>query len=62
MQRLVKVAATQMKCSLDMNQNIRQAEKLVREASSQGAKIILLQELFKTLYFCQVIHSYFVFF
>lgn len=51
--RNVKVAATQMSCSNDINDNIRKAEKLVREAAAQGAQIILLQELFETPYFCQ---------
>jgi N-carbamoylputrescine amidase len=53
MQKVI-VAATQMSCSADQGQNIAKAEKLVREAASQGAHIILLQELFQTLYFCQV--------
>ncbi|MGG0822318.1 N-carbamoylputrescine amidase [Paenibacillus turicensis] len=51
--RNVKVAATQMSCSNDINDNIAKAEKLVREAAAQGAQIILLQELFETPYFCQ---------
>lgn len=51
--RKVKVAATQMSCSGDIDENIRKAEILVREAAAQGAQIILLQELFETPYFCQ---------
>ncbi|MFD0590353.1 N-carbamoylputrescine amidase [Paenibacillus sp. GCM10027627] len=51
--RIVKVAATQMSCSTDRDDNISKADKLVREAASQGAQIILLQELFETPYFCQ---------
>lgn len=50
---MVKVAATQMSCSWDIEDNIRKAERLVREAAAQGAQIILLQELFETPYFCQ---------
>jgi N-carbamoylputrescine amidase len=50
----VIVAATQMKCSMNKSENIATAEKLVRRAASKGAQIILLQELFETLYFCQV--------
>jgi len=49
----VKIAATQMACSADIDANIANAEKLVRDAASQGAQIILLQELFEDLYFCQ---------
>ncbi|SEU23785.1 N-carbamoylputrescine amidase [Paenibacillus sp. NFR01] len=51
--RLVKVAATQMSCSGDIDDNIRKAEALVRKAAAEGAQIILLQELFETPYFCQ---------
>lgn len=49
----VKVAATQMKCGEDRQTNIERAERLVRQAAGQGARIVLLQELFETLYFCQ---------
>ena len=51
--RSIKVAATQMQCSDDKKTNIQTADRLVREAAGQGAQIILLQELFETLYFCQ---------
>ncbi len=51
--RKVTVAATQMSCTWDRDENIRRAEKLVREAAAKGAQIILLQELFETPYFCQ---------
>ncbi|CAM4495875.1 MAG: N-carbamoylputrescine amidase [Paenibacillus macerans] len=51
--RNVKVAATQMSCSTNKEENIAKADKLVREAARQGAQIILLQELFETPYFCQ---------
>ncbi len=51
--RIVKVAATQMSCSANIEENIRKADALVREAARQGAQIILLQELFETPYFCQ---------
>ncbi|KJD45794.1 N-carbamoylputrescine amidase [Paenibacillus terrae] len=60
--RKVKVAATQMSCSTNIDENISKAEKLVREAAAQGAQIILLQELFETPYFCQKEKSdYFVY-
>lgn len=42
-----------MKCSNNIDENIKNADKLVRDAASKGANIILLQELFETLYFCQ---------
>jgi len=52
--RKVVVAASQMSCTSDINENTDKAERLVREAATQGAQIILLQELFESPYFCQV--------
>jgi N-carbamoylputrescine amidase len=52
MQKLT-VAATQMSCSTNREKNIARAEALVRNAAAKGARIVLLQELFETLYFCQ---------
>ena len=48
----VTVAATQMACSNDTDENVSNAEKLVRQAASEGAQIILIQELFESQYFC----------
>ena len=50
--REVTVAATQMTCSNDTNKNVSNAEKLIRQAASEGAQIILIQELFESQYFC----------
>ena len=50
--REVTIAATQMACSWDIDQNVETAERLVRQAADQGAQIILVQELFQTPYFC----------
>lgn len=47
------VAATQMACSGDRDENIAKAEHLVTRAAEQGARFILLQELFETPYFCK---------
>ena len=44
----VTVAATQMACAADVETNIANAEKLIREAAARGANIILIQELFQT--------------
>ncbi len=51
--RQVTVAATQMACGWDRDQNVAGAERLVREAAGRGARIVLLQELFETPYFCK---------
>jgi N-carbamoylputrescine amidase len=50
--RPVTVAAIQMSCDWNVAGNIAKAEKLVREAASRGAQIILLPELFEAPYFC----------
>jgi len=50
---MVTVAVTQMSCTWDIDNNIQKAETIVRKAADQGARIILLQELFLTPYFCQ---------
>ena len=51
--REVTVAATQMACSWEREENVAKAEALVREAADRGAQIVLLQELFETPYFCK---------
>lgn len=51
----VVVSATQMSCSANSNENVDKAEKLIREAHKKGANIILIQELFETQYFAQVV-------
>ena len=50
---MIKVSAIQMQMSQDKDVNIKNAEMLVRESSKNGAKIILLPELFTSLYFCK---------
>jgi N-carbamoylputrescine amidase len=52
--KTVTIAATQMACSDNIEHNVANAEKLVRDAASQGAQIVLLQELFQSQYFCQI--------
>lgn len=52
--RKVKVAVTQMSCSWNPEETLAKADRLVRQAAGKGAKIILLQELFETPYFCQL--------
>jgi N-carbamoylputrescine amidase len=49
----VTLAATQMQCGSDREQNLARAESLIRQATEQGANIILIQELFETPYFCK---------
>ena len=48
----VTVAATQMNCSWEIEENISKAKKIINDAANKEANIILLQELFQTPYFC----------
>ena len=48
----IKVAATQMSCTWEIESNIDKATNLIKKAANKGANIILLQELFQTPYFC----------
>ena len=50
---MFKVAAIQMVMGHKKNANIDKAEFFVREAASNGARLILLPELFEGLYFCK---------
>ncbi len=49
----ITVAAIQMYCDREREENIQAADELVRRAAAQGAQVILLPELFETRYFCQ---------
>jgi N-carbamoylputrescine amidase len=50
----VKTALVQMSCSADKQQNLDKAIKKIQEAAAGGAQIVCLQELFTSLYFCDV--------
>jgi N-carbamoylputrescine amidase len=50
----VKVGLVQMSCTSDTAQNLEKALAHIREAAAAGAQIVCLQELFTSLYFCDV--------
>jgi N-carbamoylputrescine amidase len=50
----VKVGLVQMSCTKDKAANIDKAIAKTREAAAKGAEIVCLQELFSSLYFCDV--------
>ena len=52
--RKVKVGIAQLKCEKDKQANINRAVEKIRELAHGGAQIICLQELFASLYFCDV--------
>ena len=49
----ITVALIQMACGADRSDNQRHIHEQLRAAASQGAQLVLLQELHDTLYFCQ---------
>ncbi|HEY8928616.1 MAG TPA: carbon-nitrogen hydrolase [Mucilaginibacter sp.] len=50
----VKVGIVQMTCTANKQENLDKAIVKVREAAQKGAQIVCLQELFTSLYFCDV--------
>ena len=51
---IVKIGTVQMACTAVKEENIQKTILKIREAASQGAQIVCLQELFASLYFCDV--------
>ena len=51
---ITKVGLVQMSCSSDVESNLLKAEAGIKDAASKGAQIVCLQELFTSLYFCDV--------
>jgi N-carbamoylputrescine amidase len=50
----VKIGLVQMSCTADKKENLEKAISKVKEAAAKGAQIVCLQELFTSLYFCDV--------
>lgn len=50
----VKVGLVQMSCVADKTANLQKAIDKIKEAAAAGAQIVCLQELFTSLYFCDV--------
>ena len=50
----VKIGMVQMSCANDKQQNLQKAIDKVKQAAAKGAQIVCLQELFTSLYFCDV--------
>ncbi|MCS7015712.1 MAG: carbon-nitrogen hydrolase [Gemmatales bacterium] len=47
------LALLQMRCEDDPEANVARAERMIVQAREQGARLVVLPELFKTRYFCQ---------
>jgi N-carbamoylputrescine amidase len=52
--RKISIGTIQMTCTSDVASNISKAVQGIRDAAAKGANIICLQELFSSLYFCNV--------
>lgn len=50
----MNIGLIQMSCDKDVEVNMQKTVDRIREAAKQGAQIICLQELFRSLYFCDV--------
>ncbi|MFT3904261.1 MAG: carbon-nitrogen hydrolase [Niabella sp.] len=50
----VKIGTVQMSCTADKEANLQKAIAKIKEAAGKGAQIVCLQELFTSLYFCDV--------
>lgn len=50
----VNVALVQMSCGADKQSNLDKAVEKIKDAAAKGAQIVCLQELFTSLYFCDV--------
>jgi N-carbamoylputrescine amidase len=49
----LRIALVQMSCEAEPRRNLEKALTRIEEAAARGAKVICLQELFRSRYFCQ---------
>ena len=49
----LRVALVQMSCETEPPRNLEKALARIEEAAARGAKVVCLQELFRSRYFCQ---------
>jgi N-carbamoylputrescine amidase len=49
----IRIALIQMAMESDTSENLEKAKMMVNDAAKDGAKIICLPEMYKSLYFCQ---------
>jgi N-carbamoylputrescine amidase len=54
MNKKINIGLVQMSCSADVQANMQKAIAGIYEAAQKGANIVCLQELFTSLYFCDV--------
>jgi N-carbamoylputrescine amidase len=49
----LRVGLVQQSCGTDLDANQRASESGIRDAATRGAQLVLLQELHRSVYFCQ---------
>ena len=49
----MRVAVIQQQNTADLDANLARSMDKIREAAAQGAQLVMLQELHRSLYFCQ---------
>jgi len=49
----IKIGLIQMACDVEPKRNLKKALGMIEQAAEKGAKIVCLQELFRSQYFCQ---------
>ncbi len=54
MSTTLRVGLVQQACTEDREENLRRSEEGVREAAADGARLVMLQELHTSTYFCQI--------
>jgi N-carbamoylputrescine amidase len=52
-EKILRLALVQMSCTREREHNLSKCERGIREAAAKGAKLVLLQELHNSPYFCQ---------
>jgi N-carbamoylputrescine amidase len=50
----VQIGMVQMSCTANKEENLQKAIEGIKQAAAKGAQIVCLQELFTSLYFCDV--------
>jgi N-carbamoylputrescine amidase len=53
MSKILKIGLVQQRCGEDREANLKASEAGVRDAAGRGARLVLLQELHASVYFCQ---------
>ncbi|HZP10881.1 MAG TPA: carbon-nitrogen hydrolase [Nevskiaceae bacterium] len=51
--KILRVGLVQQSCGPDREENLKKSEAGIRKAAADGARLVLLQELHASVYFCQ---------